>query len=88
MNKMEIKENGIELAEIEKILTVKDWLKILLQMSIPVLNIIILVKTIKSKKANITLKNYLQACLVTLPIEISMGYAFNFILNSLFKHFV
>lgn len=58
---MEIKEN-------EKILTIKDWLKIQLIMMIPIVNLIMWIKWLISDKTNINLKNYLIALLIIVVI--------------------
>lgn len=58
---MEIKEN-------EKILTIKDWLKIQLIMMIPIVNLIMWVKWLVSDKTNINLKNFLIASLIMIII--------------------
>ena len=58
---MEIKEN-------EKILTVKDWLKIQLIMMIPIINLIVWIKWLVSDKTNINLKNFLIASLIMMVI--------------------
>lgn len=58
---MEIKEN-------EKILTVKDWLKIQLIMMIPIVNLIMWVKWLVSDKTNVNLKNFLIASLIMVVI--------------------
>lgn len=58
---MEIKEN-------EKILTIKDWLKIQLIMMIPIVNLIMWVKWLVSDKTNVNLKNFLIASLIMIII--------------------
>lgn len=58
---MEIKEN-------EKILTVKDWLKIQLIMMIPIINLIVWIKWLVSDKTNVNLKNFLIASLIMMVI--------------------
>lgn len=58
---MEVKEN-------EKILTVKDWLKIQLIMMIPIVNLIMWIKWLVSDKTNINLKNFLIASLIMMVI--------------------
>lgn len=58
---MEIKEN-------EKILTVKDWLKIQVIMMIPIVNLIMWIKWLVSDKTNINLKNFLIASLIMMVI--------------------
>ncbi|MGL4863903.1 MAG: hypothetical protein ACRC4T_12365 [Cetobacterium sp.] len=59
---MEIKEN-------EKILTVKDWLKIQLILMIPIVNLIMWIKWLVSDKTNINLKNFLIASLIMMVIS-------------------
>ncbi|MGL5023230.1 MAG: hypothetical protein ACRC5S_08000 [Cetobacterium sp.] len=58
---MEVKEN-------EKILTVKDWLKIQLIMMIPIVNLIMWIKWLVSDKTNVNLKNFLIASLIMMVI--------------------
>lgn len=58
---MEVKEN-------EKVLTVKDWLKIQLIMMIPIVNLIMWIKWLVSDKTNINLKNFLIASLIMMVI--------------------
>lgn len=58
---MEVKEN-------EKILTVKDWLKVQLIMMIPIVNLIMWIKWLVSDKTNINLKNFLIASLIMMVI--------------------
>ena len=58
---MEIKEN-------EKILTVKDWLKIQVIMMIPIVNLIMWIKWLVSDKTNVNLKNFLIASLIMMVI--------------------
>ena len=58
---MEVKEN-------EKILTVKDWLKIQLIMMIPIVNLIMGIKWLVSDKTNVNLKNFLIASLIMMVI--------------------
>ncbi|WP_407535740.1 hypothetical protein [Cetobacterium somerae] len=58
---MEAKEN-------EKILTVKDWLKIQLIMMIPIVNLIMWIKWLVSDKTNVNLKNFLIASLIMMVI--------------------
>ncbi|MGL5122687.1 MAG: hypothetical protein ACRC6K_00765 [Fusobacteriaceae bacterium] len=63
---MEVRGNEVE--ENEKVLTVKDWLKIQLIMMIPILNIIMWIKWLVSDKTNKNLKNFLISSLVMLLI--------------------
>ena len=58
---MEVKEN-------EKILTIKDWLKIQLIMMIPIVNLIMWIKWLVSDKTNVNLKNFLIASLIMMVI--------------------
>lgn len=58
---MEVKEN-------EKILTVKNWLKIQLIMMIPIVNLIMWIKWLISDKTNVNLKNFLIASLIMMVI--------------------
>ena len=58
---MEVKEN-------EKILIVKDWLKIQLIMMIPIVNLIMWIKWLVSDKTNVNLKNFLIASLIMMVI--------------------
>ena len=58
---MEVKEN-------EKILTLKDWLKIQLIMMIPIVNLIMWIKWLVSDKTNVNLKNFLIASLIMMVI--------------------
>lgn len=60
---MEVKEN-------EKILTVKDWLKIQLIMMIPIVNLIMWIKWLISDKTNVNLKNFLIASLIIMVISV------------------
>ncbi|MBC2856983.1 hypothetical protein H3N56_11120 [Cetobacterium sp. 2A] len=71
---MEIKEN-------EKILTIKDWLKIQLIMMIPIVNLIMWIKWLVSDKTNINLKNFLIASLIMMVIGgIVVGVIWFFVL--------
>ena len=54
--------------ERERVLTVKDWLKIFLIGVVPILGFIMLIKWLVSDKTNLNLKNYLKALLILMAI--------------------
>ncbi len=54
--------------ERERVLTVKDWLKIFLIGVVPILGFIMLIKWLVSDKTNLNLKNYVKASLIIIAI--------------------
>ena len=61
-------EDHIEVREQEKVLRIKDWLKILIIFIIPIVNIVMWIVWLVSEKTNLNLKNYLIASLVFIGI--------------------
>ena len=55
--------------EKERVLTVKDWVKILLIGIVPILGFIMLIKWLVSEKTNLNLKNYLVTYLIFIMIS-------------------
>ena len=62
--------------ERERVLTVKDWLKISLIGAVPILGFIMYIKWLVSDKTNLNLKNYLKAILILLAILIAIYIVF------------
>ena len=62
--------------ERERVLTVKDWLKIFLIGVVPILGFIMLIKWLVSDKTNLNLKNYLGAGLIFIVILSFLYLAF------------
>ena len=54
--------------ERERVLTVKDWLKIFLIGVVPILGFVMYIKWLVSDKTNLNLKNYLKALLILMAI--------------------
>lgn len=76
MNNYEVKEN-------EKILKIKDWVKINLLMMIPIINIIMCIIWLVSDKTNKNLKNFLMASLIILAIFFVVYLILAFLILSL-----
>ena len=55
--------------EKERVLTVKDWVKILLIGIVPILGFIMQIKWLASEKTNLNLKNYLITYLIFIMIS-------------------
>lgn len=72
-------EKNIEkIREKEKVLSVKDWLKIYIIMIIPIVNIVMWIIWLVSDKTNKNLKNYLIANLVFIGIFMLLWFIFFF----------
>ena len=54
--------------ERERVLTVKDWLKIFLIGAVPILGFVMYIKWLVSDKTNLNLKNYVKASLIIIAI--------------------
>ncbi|MDU1909915.1 hypothetical protein [Fusobacterium sp.] len=52
----------------ERVLGVKDWLKVLIIFMIPIVNFIMWIKWLVSEDTNLNLKNYLMASLILIGI--------------------
>lgn len=63
-----MEQRELDIRENEKVLTVMDWIKIMILMAIPLLNIIMWIKWLVSEKTNKNLKNFLIATLVLIFI--------------------
>lgn len=57
-----------KIREQEKVLGVKDWLKVLIIFMIPIVNIVMWIVWLVSEKTNLNLKNYLIASLILIGI--------------------
>lgn len=57
-----------KIREQEKVLGIKDWLKVLIIFMIPIVNIVMWIVWLVSKKTNLNLKNYLIASLILIGI--------------------
>ena len=57
-----------KLREQEKVLGIKDWLKVLIIFMIPIVNIVMWIVWLVSEKTNLNLKNYLIASLILIGI--------------------
>ena len=57
-----------KIREQEKVLGIKDWLKVLIIFMIPIVNIVIWIVWLVSEKTNLNLKNYLIASLILIGI--------------------
>lgn len=69
MNTEEHIETDIKkIREQEKVLGIKDWLKILIIFMIPIVNIVMWIVWLVSEKTNLNLKNYLIASLILIGI--------------------
>ena len=55
--------------ERERVLTVKDWLKIFLIGAVPILGFVMYIKWLVSDKTNLNLKNYLVTYLIFIMIS-------------------
>ena len=62
--------------ERERVLTVKDWLKIFLIGAVPILGFIMYIKWLVSDKTNLNLKNYLEAFLIIMAIFFVLSIVF------------
>lgn len=76
MEKYIILKGEKEMLEQEKVLSVKDWLKVWLIMMIPIVNIVMWIKWLVSDKTNYNLKNYLISCLVVMAIGALLWFMF------------
>ncbi len=69
MNTEEHIETDIrKIREQEKVLGIKDWLKVLIIFMIPIVNIVMWIVWLVSEKTNLNLKNYLIASLILIGI--------------------
>lgn len=69
MNTEEHIERDIKkIREQEKVLGIKDWLKVLIIFMIPIVNIVMWIVWLVSEKTNLNLKNYLIASLILIGI--------------------
>lgn len=69
MNTEEYIETDIKkIREQEKVLGIKDWLKVLIIFMIPIVNIVMWIVWLVSEKTNLNLKNYLVASLILIGI--------------------
>lgn len=69
MNTEEYIETDIKkIREQEKVLGIKDWLKVLIIFMIPIVNIVMWIVWLVSEKTNLNLKNYLIASLILIGI--------------------
>ena len=69
MNTEEHIERDIKkIREQEKVLGIKDWLKVLIIFMIPIVNIVMWSVWLVSEKTNLNLKNYLIASLILIGI--------------------
>lgn len=57
-----------KIREQEKVLGIKDWLKVLIIFMIPIVNIVMWIVWLVSEKTNLNLKNYLIASLILIGI--------------------
>ena len=57
-----------KIREQEKVLRIKDWLKVLIIFMIPIVNIVMWIVWLVSEKTNLNLKNYLIASLILIGI--------------------
>ena len=57
-----------KIREQEKVLGIKDWLKVLIIFMIPIVNIVMWIVWLVSEKTNLNLKNYLIASLILIVI--------------------
>ncbi|WP_279119502.1 hypothetical protein [Fusobacterium varium] len=57
-----------KIREQEKVLGIKDWLKVLIIFMIPIVNIVMWIVWLVSEKTNLNLKNYLIASLTLIGI--------------------
>ena len=57
-----------KIREQEKVLGIKDWLKVLIIIMIPIVNIVMWIVWLVSEKTNLNLKNYLIASLILIGI--------------------
>ena len=53
-----------KIREQEKVLGIKDWLKVLIIFMIPIVNIVMWIVWLVSEKTNLNLKNYLISILI------------------------
>lgn len=67
-----------KIREQEKVLSVKDWLKVLIIFIIPIVNIVMWIIWLVSEKTNLNLKNYLIANLVFIGIFMLLWFIFFF----------
>lgn len=75
--------NDYEVKENEKVLKIKDWVKINLLMMIPIINIIMCIIWLVSDKTNKNLKNFLMASLIILAIFFVVYLILAFLILSL-----
>lgn len=66
--------NTEKIREQEKILGIKDWLKIIIISMIPIVNIVMWIVWLVSEKTNLNLKNCLIANLILLGISIFLFF--------------
>ncbi len=70
--------NTINVNEQEKVLSVTDWLKILVIFAIPFVNVVMWIVWLVSKKTNLNLKNFLIASLIMTAIFMLLVFIFAF----------
>ncbi len=76
LDKIILAEMWKDKLERERVLTVKDWLKILLIGVVPILGFIMYIKWLVSEKPNLNLRNYLGAGLIFIVILSFLYLAF------------
>ena len=65
---MNMEEEKRVVKEQERVMSVKDWIKVAIIMMIPLVNIIMWIKWLVSDKTNLNLKNFLISGLVMMVI--------------------
>lgn len=79
---------GNRVNEMSEVISVFEWLKIMILMAIPIANIVVIIMTLTNKSANKTKKNYIIAALIISVIAFVLALVTSMLITSMITNAV